>query len=150
MKSRSLTKKILFVIVFFFTLKDCLAGEKALFMAAHSGDAQKIEELCSQGVSPNILDEEKRSVLHIIAAKNYSDACKILLKYDVEIDECSLGSTPLHIAAGAGALEIVKLLINSDADIYKESDQGTPLEYALALNHVSVVSYLASLVSDEW
>ena len=96
--------------------------------------------------------------LIIAARKGHLNSVKILLSYEVDIedrgtikkaDEVIEGCTPLWAAADSGHLDVVKLLIEQNADVDGRTSSGsTPLRVAACEGHLDVVRCLVESGAD--
>jgi ankyrin repeat protein len=91
---------------------------RALFDAVKVGSYQPIHSLISQGISPNVRDEEGRTPLMIASERAYNNIACLLIDAGADVNaQGPLGTTPLIYAAAYGRYETVKLLLERGADV---------------------------------
>eukprot|EP00184_Porphyridium_aerugineum_P005681 CAMPEP_0184699644 /NCGR_PEP_ID=MMETSP0313-20130426/5846_1 /TAXON_ID=2792 /ORGANISM="Porphyridium aerugineum, Strain SAG 1380-2" /LENGTH=221 /DNA_ID=CAMNT_0027158763 /DNA_START=89 /DNA_END=754 /DNA_ORIENTATION=+ len=104
--------------------------DNELLQAALKGEVSKIYSLIDQGANPHVVDENGRTLLHIVSAQGITDIVKMLvnLKVDLSVPD-NIGLTPLHMAAGYKRPNTVKMLLDAGADTTITDKRGqTPLE----------------------
>jgi lysophospholipase len=80
---------------------------------ASQNNADKVDELLSSGINPNVADYDRRTASHLASANNSVETLEILMKYGADLSQKdSFGHTPLYEACLFGHKESVsKLLI---------------------------------------
>ncbi|CAG9859598.1 unnamed protein product [Phyllotreta striolata] len=92
--------------------------EIRLVGAVNLNNVDLARTLLKSGVSPDTIDSECRSVLHIAVSRGYSDLVELLLKHGANPNKRDIiQNTPLHLAACVHNLKIVTMLINAKADV---------------------------------
>eukprot|EP01032_Pedospumella_encystans_P008917 gene8917-10535_t len=117
---------------------------KALLLAAHHGELQKVRDLVHKLVEIDFADEHGMTALHYAANAGHLGVVETLLvaKADVHaIDEH--GSTPFHWAATNCHLEVMHALLTAHADINAVDQSGmTALLWAADMGHLEVLNLL--------
>ena len=123
-----------------------------LCQAVKKGDLEKVEQLLSLGVSPNVHGARKfnRTPLHIVATYNSTEVAKRLLQRNADIEaRDKKNRTPLHEAARHDNLEVAELLFQHSADIEaRDKSNGTPLHSASCGNSTEVANLLLQNNAD--
>ncbi|CAC5360780.1 unnamed protein product [Mytilus coruscus] len=84
-----------------------------------------VHDQLSNGGSPNKLNENKVSLLHIACANGYKKVIKLLMKHGADMNiKDNLCWTPLHVASRFNQLETVKTLIKQKADLNALDNEG--------------------------
>lgn len=83
---------------------DELVFEKGIWNAALTNDLNRIEVLLKRGGDVNAIDGAGYTALHYAARNGHLDACKLLVKNQIQIDAVtrSGNATALHRACSAG------------------------------------------------
>ncbi|MGD2033553.1 MAG: ankyrin repeat domain-containing protein, partial [Bacteroidales bacterium] len=129
-------------------------GSTIMHNLAGGGYAEAIKLIQEYGANANSIDSEGRLPLHNAAINRHPDVVRLLLgsTKNINLQENSLGNTPLHIAAINGDLKSVEQLIDAGAkpDL-RNHVQKTPLEYAIQYGYTDVADYYVSnsLASEE-
>eukprot|EP00232_Nephroselmis_pyriformis_P000991 CAMPEP_0182908186 /NCGR_PEP_ID=MMETSP0034_2-20130328/35060_1 /TAXON_ID=156128 /ORGANISM="Nephroselmis pyriformis, Strain CCMP717" /LENGTH=121 /DNA_ID=CAMNT_0025044329 /DNA_START=273 /DNA_END=638 /DNA_ORIENTATION=+ len=106
--------------------------DDVLLHAASKGLLQDVKELVGRGASPNSLDKDAISALHLGASRGYSDIVRYLASRGADVDaESRRGRTPLHYAAASGAEEVITFLLARDAWM-EASDDADDTAFSLA------------------
>jgi len=116
------------------------------------GDAAKVAEGLSSGISGGVVDEEGVSALMMAANAGSLETCKALLGKDADVNlaEPKNGRTALMFAAQGGHSNIAKLLVDSGADVSKVDSEGsTALMWAAVANKAQTAEYLAACGSKD-
>ncbi|XP_050311621.1 ankyrin repeat domain-containing protein 54-like [Anthonomus grandis grandis] len=97
---------------------DPIKQEFRLVRAVSLNNTNEVKRMLDQGVSPNSMDNERRSALHVAVSKGYSEIVKLLLHYGADPNKRDMiQNTPLHLAACVHNLPIISMLINAKADV---------------------------------
>jgi len=101
----------------------------------------------TETVSSETLEVTFKSNSFCVAiAKGDLDTVKKLVAYGEDVNQLSLGMTPLMYAAKYNRVEIAKYLISKGAKVDAKSDKGlTAIKYAEATGATAVVAYLEEL-----
>ncbi|XP_023235653.1 caskin-2-like [Centruroides sculpturatus] len=99
----------------------------ALDVACEFGRYQVIELLLQSNRCRFLLEEHcqdmednnRTTCLHLAARNGHVDVIRLLVKYGVDINRCTLRGTALHEAAMHGKLDVVRLLIECGIDVNK-------------------------------
>ncbi|XP_046985834.1 histone-lysine N-methyltransferase EHMT2 isoform X1 [Schistocerca americana] len=123
--------------------------EETLFIAAKTGNAEKILQALASGIAANHAFEEANmgSALHIAASEGNLAAVHILLQSGAQIDLMDQDqNTPLILAAQAGRNAIVEYLIKAGASVtLKGGDGMTALHVAAKTGNLEACQYLLSV-----
>jgi uncharacterized protein len=114
--------------------------------AVAQGDAATVQRLLADGISPQQLDENNRTGLHLAAMTGNLQIFALLMKAGAKLDvRDPVGNTPLHYAADRGNTEMVKLMLALRAPIDAENKAGaTPLMLAASRGNIEVAQLLLS------
>jgi ankyrin repeat protein len=121
-------------------------GITPLHRAAWEGDSQKVTELLSSGVDPNIQDRDGYVPLHDAALQGHVEIVSILLQAGalVDIQDKDFQYTPLHDAARYGYNKVLTVLLNAGARIDLRDIEGlTPQECAEKYGQYAAAQVLA-------
>lgn len=96
--------------------------ERQLRLAATVANTELLVSLLRRGISPNCVDQHKRSSLHLAASRGYLDVVMVLLCHGANPDlQDSLGNTPLHLSACSATTskynEVCKILLKHGARV---------------------------------
>lgn len=94
-------------------------------------------------IKPTISDMD--SLLHLAAAKNYSEIAKMLIEAgaDININNAATRIFPLHTAAKYGSVGAAKILLDHGADINAPTNEGlTPLHRSVIHNQTTMAEFL--------
>ena len=116
-----------------------------LAVSASVDDAKRVQSLLSQGVDPNRLPKNLKTVMSASISSN-SDVAKLLLGAGADPNIADInGDTPVSAAAILGNLFMVKLLMEAGADFNKADDEGkSPLHKAVHHGHTDIVKVLVN------
>ncbi|HSW74524.1 MAG TPA: ankyrin repeat domain-containing protein [Candidatus Saccharimonadales bacterium] len=110
------------------------AGRTELHYAALHNEAEKMEQLITDGCDPNLPDKQGMTPLHFAAQSKSFDALKLLLELGVSFDsEDWQGNTPLWAAYNMKSDngKSLKLIFSYGADPYHENKNGmSPIKLA--------------------
>ncbi|VDD86830.1 unnamed protein product [Enterobius vermicularis] len=99
--------------------------EVALLEATSRGDAEEVEKLLEDGVTPNSHNEDGLTPLHQCAIDKNEEILQLLLRYGADVNAQDTEQwTPLHAAACCAHIGIVRLLINNGADLLAVNADG--------------------------
>ena len=116
-----------------------------LFLAASSGDLQRLESLVSAGQDLNITDPEGETPLMYAAENGQTAAVSWLLTNGANLNAVSKNDeTALDRAIVAGQASVVKVLVNGGADIRRDS----PVIEALLHKNSDIAELLLDLGAD--
>lgn len=88
----------------------------ALCASAAAGRAEAVKRLLDDGVKPTALDYDRRSALHIAAARGHFAVVELLVGARAEVNtESRRGHTPLDEAMHSGTPEVRQLLLDARA-----------------------------------
>ncbi|GAA5991161.1 hypothetical protein JCM10908_006566 [Rhodotorula pacifica] len=124
--------------------------QTSLHLAALRGRIDVFEWLLEEGVDEGEVSRDVLgdTVLHIAAAKGYTDMAELYLsRYPFVVEWVnSRGMSPLHVAAKEGHLEVAQIFLDAGADIDAPDLEGnTPLHYASAWGKVHLLRLLVNL-----
>ncbi|XP_076326636.1 uncharacterized protein LOC143233810 isoform X2 [Tachypleus tridentatus] len=107
-------------------------GETPLHIATIKGNVNRVKELLTEGVNPNVKDNAGWTPLHEACNHGHKQIVELLLDYGAFINVPGLDNdTPLHDSVNNMRLEIVELLVSRGADIHARNLYGyTPLDAA--------------------
>lgn len=87
-----------------------------IFFAVYDGDFESIRTYLAKGGSPNLQNEDGKSLLHVACIDGYSGLLESLLESGADPNiEDNEGDTPLDYAAFANYKEIQEILIRYGA-----------------------------------
>jgi ankyrin repeat protein/L-ascorbate metabolism protein UlaG (beta-lactamase superfamily) len=119
-------------------------GSTILHNLAYGGYPEAIQIIIEHGADVNKANTDGRIPLHNAVINKKPEVLPLLLSKtkDINLQENTLGNTPLHIAAINGDLKSTELLLKAGAktDIRNHS-QKTPVDYAAKYGYVDVVNY---------
>jgi len=112
--------------------------------AAAKGDAAAVQRLLADGVTPQQVDDNNRTGLHVAAMTGNLQIFAMLVKAGAKLDaKDPLGNTPLHYAAAGNQIEMVRLMLALHAPIDEQNKNGlTPLMLAASRGNVETVQAL--------
>jgi ankyrin repeat protein len=85
---------------------------EAVFYAAYDGDIETIKKLLANGISPNIQNEDGKSLLHVACDDCYSGLLELLLQNGADPNiEDKDGDTPFDYAVFRNYKEFQEILI---------------------------------------
>jgi len=130
-----------------------IADRPNIFVAVESGDLELVQDhLIADASSVSGCNSRSSlarcvSPLHIAAWNNRVDVCRLLVKFNADIDATDMkNATPLHYAAATGRMDTLQFLVESKADVtIINSDGQTPLLSAIKHNKSTLVAYLRSI-----
>ena len=118
------------------------APADTMIKAVKFDDVKEVQKQLSQGMDPNMTDDQGMPLL-VLAAREKSDQVGQALvdnpKTNVEIVDRA-GENAMMMAALNGDMDFVKLLIAKGAEVNKKG--WTPLHYAAANGHDDIVTLL--------
>nr|WP_245753244.1 ankyrin repeat domain-containing protein [Paraburkholderia sartisoli] len=118
------------------------APADTMIKAVKFDDVKEVQKQLSQGMDPNMTDDQGMPLL-VLAAREKSDQVGQALvdnpKTNVEIVD-KAGENAMMLAALNGDMDFVKLLIAKGAEVNKKG--WTPLHYAAANGHDDIVTLL--------
>lgn len=112
-----------------------------LIEAASRNDAEEVEQLLSQGVSPDLQNEDGLSALHQAVIEDCQDVVETLINKgaDLNIKDADLW-TPLHAAVACGNYDLVKYLIDRGASLVEiNTDGNMPIDLVEDMEDVEVL-----------
>ncbi|MEM1012505.1 MAG: ankyrin repeat domain-containing protein [Planctomycetota bacterium] len=118
-------------------------GFDEIHLAARHRDADRVRELLSAGVAPDVLNRKEANgdggctPLWFAAQgepRGGVPVAEALLSAGADVNaRCEYGTTPLHMAASWGQLALVEYLLKEGADpACRDDDGNTPLDLARA------------------
>ena len=78
----------------------------------------------------------------------YLELVKFLVSKGVDVNEESVGGTPLNWAIRGGKLEVAEFLISKGVNVNADGAIGTPLHVATDVGNVEFVKFLISKGAD--
>jgi ankyrin repeat protein len=98
-------------------------------------DTHKITELINQGASVNVVDENGKTLIHIVAQNDRTHIIETLVRLGVDVNQAdNVGATPVHYAAYNGRTEAIETLVRLGADVNKTDNNGKTPIYIAAIN----------------
>ncbi|XP_030963543.1 potassium channel AKT1-like [Quercus lobata] len=120
----------------------------SLCFAAPRGDDFLLQQLLKQGLDPNELDSNGRTVLHIAAAKGSENCVHLLLEYGADPNNRdSDGNVPLWVAMLGGHEPVINLLLENGAKLYS-GDIGQFACTAVEQNNLKLLKEIIRLGGD--
>lgn len=116
------------------------------------GDLEGLKEAVREGKNLNIADENKNSLLHLVAKSNHVEMIKFLVKNGMKVDSINeSGKSPLWIALANNKLEAAKALISLGANINLKGSRlnDTILEDLVARHDRNIDGKLSFLTNIE-
>jgi ankyrin repeat protein len=99
--------------------------------AANRGDTTRVLNALNQGITPNYVDHNGQSPLHMAARDGNVELVRLLIARGAFINVLdSTRVTPLHLAAANGHLDVVQILIRAGAQDSAVEGQLSQLSYA--------------------
>ncbi|KAK9444770.1 ankyrin 2,3/unc44 [Metarhizium brunneum] len=129
-------------------------GQAPIHLAVLGGDASLVVQLClehqTQKVPLNLLDNRRRSPLHVACDCGLVDMVDILLEHGGWYGGADgNGDTPLLLGCAAGDLQMVKRLLTHDSNLLIKNLKGrSALHHAAASGEPDVVQELLRASSD--
>jgi ankyrin repeat protein len=120
--------------------------------AVEDGDEYLCRMLLASGIDPNtIVDDDKRTALHVACGSGWMDVVKQLLTSGANISlRSSNGNQPVHIAAINGFSNIIKILVQAGSSITERNmEMQTPLHLASEEGHVEAARTILDLSTDD-
>lgn len=119
----------------------------SIFDAARCDDANSVGRFLADGESPNAVDSDGRTVMHVAAEYGSVQVARVLAARGAHINALGMGrvATPLHAAAAEGHVGMMAFLISKGADVNARGHGGeTPLHYAAANGQFHAVRFLVA------
>ncbi|WP_405604527.1 ankyrin repeat domain-containing protein [Polaribacter sp. Asnod1-A03] len=131
-------------------------GNNAMLLASQGGRRKQntletYQFLEKIGVNPNIVNEEGKNPLHLIARNNKDIAIyKYFIEKGVDVNlQDKEGNSPFTIAASSAPLKVVTFLSKEVKDINQKNKKGaTALTNAVEGNSVDVINFLIEKGAD--
>lgn len=93
--------------------------------AAARGDLDEVRKLLSNGVCPDVANEDGLTALHQCCIDNAPEMCRLLLRFGANPNACDTERwTPLHAAATCHHTELCGILISHGADLLAMNADG--------------------------
>jgi len=95
------------------------SDESDLHCAAQDGDVTRVQQLLTDGRSPNVFDETSKTPLHYAAENGHLEIMRVLLEAGADVnanEEERIGNTPLRDVADKCSLAVATLLVDAGAD----------------------------------
>jgi len=111
-------------------MKKSILFSALALIAFSTATIASVLEVCNH--KPLISHElPKGSPLHVAIQKGEIDLVKKMIEYGADVNEVSLGLTPLMVAARYNKVEIIRYLLSHGAHADKKDEKGfTALRYA--------------------
>ncbi|XP_035669905.1 death-associated protein kinase 1-like [Branchiostoma floridae] len=124
--------------------------EEALLDAAKRGNMARVEQILSEGISPDSTDKKGITALFYAVGRGHTGAIQVLIKYGANPNARDKnGNSPLHEAAQNGYTEAMKMLLEAGADPNTSDSYGvTPLHDAAICGHHKCVAQLLAAGAD--
>lgn len=126
--------------------QDDVLDSTALMIACSSSNPGNVSTLLREGADPNLVDENGNSALGHAIDAGCLECVKLLLNYNVDINEIRAGKTPLMVAVCQDEenlnQEIVNFLLENGANVNKQSAYGTALWEAISYENLDMVKFL--------
>lgn len=119
-----------------------------LHRAVEAGDLLTVEQMLTQGYSPNTPDRDGKTPLHWVGS---AEVATLLLNRGAEVHTVNHGGyRPLHSVCRQGSVGVVKVLLQHGADAAATAGHYrlTPLHLAVDNGHAEVVKLLLTYGAD--
>lgn len=116
---------ILNIINLYSSIKYNETLNETIIDAVRKNKSEEVASLLKRLASPNVVDEDSFTLLHLSVLKNYLEIAELLIENGANPnvgDSC--GDTPLHIASWNEYEDMVKLLIKGGANASALNDNG--------------------------
>ncbi|MEZ6073127.1 MAG: ankyrin repeat domain-containing protein [Pirellulales bacterium] len=123
---------------------------ESLIDAIATNDFDLVQDMLSQGVSPNLVDDNSgESVLAMAAGQGHVAIVEALLEAGADANSLDTTVWPLTAAAGRGHVDVVEALLQSDAEINSLDEDGvSAISAAAAGGHSDIVELLLEAGAD--
>lgn len=107
-------------------------NERKMRMATATNNLEVVRRLLESGISPNNIDSELRTPLHLASCRGYTEMVQLLLEHGADPNQRDcIGNTPLHLAAVTNKISVVTLLLKAGTDVLSSDRHGhNPLQIA--------------------
>ncbi|PVD26831.1 hypothetical protein C0Q70_11978 [Pomacea canaliculata] len=125
-------------------------GNTAMILAAKNKNWEFVKLLIEHGASTDLVDDNWRSVLHVLALTGGQMdpllATKVVEQCKSQINDTDLnGSSPLHLAACSQSWTVFKVLLDLGGDPGRRDGSGYTVLHTLAGTGKDQVQYVTSL-----
>lgn len=132
--------------------KEVPANARPIFFhAVAKNDVETVENFLSRpDFGANVLDENRRSPLHIAAITGSLRSMEVLISAGSDVHAKDLYKlAPIHFAAKHGHLKCLECLVNGGADVNTRGQfKQTPLHLAAKQGHLDCVEFLLKAGAD--
>lgn len=85
-----------------------MRGQNPLLEAARSGAVPQVRDLLDSGLPIDVTDRDRRTALHLAAARGHLEVARLLLDRGADINATDrMGGTPLRHAAAGGYMQVL-------------------------------------------
>ena len=124
-----------------------------VFFAAYDGEIETIEKLLADGISPNIQNEDGKSLLHVACDDGYFGLLELLLQNGADPNiEDKDGDTPFDYAVFRNHKEFQEMLIAHGATIIRDRQSSVERNWQLiqeGQENVRAMQTLLSLINKK-
>jgi ankyrin repeat protein len=125
---------------------------EAVFYTAYDGEIEKIEKFLANGISPNIQNEDGKSLLHVACEDGYFGLLELLLQNGADPNiEDKDGDTPLDYAIFRNYKEFQEMLIIHGA-IIRDRQSSVKRNWQMiqeGQGHVRAMQTLLNLINKK-
>ncbi|KAG8969456.1 hypothetical protein FRC03_002732 [Tulasnella sp. 419] len=121
-------------------------NQKNMWIAAGDGDLPRVMELVSEGLSPNVPDENTYTPMHAAASYGHLDVLDYLITQGGDVNVLDEdGETPLFVVE---SIDVAKFLVERGAKVDLANKEGMTAADNLDEEFPEVANYLRSINGD--